>query len=70
MAKFQAGAILSLQVMDCQVHSIGKAIRPLFADLFTYYELMDGRVNSTQIRTIMQKCGKEINEQCSWRFFP
>ena len=35
MTTFQAGTILTSQVMDCQVHAIGKAIRPLFADLVT-----------------------------------
>ena len=30
MTKVQAGTILTSQVMDCQVHTIGKAIRPLF----------------------------------------
>ena len=28
MTKFQAGTILTSQVMDCQVHAIEKAIRP------------------------------------------
>ena len=28
MTKFQAGTILTSQVMDCQVHAIGKAINP------------------------------------------
>ena len=36
MTKFQAGTILKTHVMDCQVHAIGKAIRPLFADQVTY----------------------------------
>ena len=36
VTKFQAGTILlTSQVMDCQVHAIGKAIRPLFADPIT-----------------------------------
>ena len=35
MTKFQAGTILTSQVMDCQVHAIGKVIRPLFVDLVT-----------------------------------
>ena len=33
--KFQAGAIFTSQVMDFQVHAIGKAIRLLFTDLLT-----------------------------------
>ena len=36
MIKFQAGTIHTSQVMDCQVHAIGKAISPLFTDLVTY----------------------------------
>ena len=28
MTKFQTGTILTSQVMDCQVHTIGKTIRP------------------------------------------
>ena len=37
MTKFQAGTILhTSQVMDCQLHVIGKAIRPLIADPVTY----------------------------------
>ena len=39
MTKFQDGTILTSQVMDCQVHAIGKAIRPLFADPVTFYLL-------------------------------
>ena len=35
VTKFQDGTILTSQVMDCQVYAIGKAIRPLFADLVT-----------------------------------
>ena len=34
MTKFQAGTI---HTMDCQEHAIGKAIRPLFADLETEF---------------------------------
>ena len=36
MTKFQAGIILTSQVMDYQVHAIGKAIRPLFTDPVAY----------------------------------
>ena len=35
MTKFQAGTMHTSQVMDCQVHAIGKAIRPIFADPVT-----------------------------------
>ena len=35
MTKFQAGTILTSQVMDCQVHAIGKAIRPLYPVTYT-----------------------------------
>ena len=37
MTKFQIGAILTCLTMDGQMHTIGKAIRPLFADPVTYY---------------------------------
>ena len=36
MTKFQVGAILTCLTMDGQMHTIGKAIRPLFADPVTY----------------------------------
>ena len=36
MIKCQVSTILTSQVMDCQVHAIGKATRPLFADPVTY----------------------------------
>ena len=36
MTKFQAGTIHTRQVMDYQGRAIRKAIRPLFADLFTF----------------------------------
>ena len=36
MTKFQGGTIFTGEVMGCQVHAIGKAIRPLFPDLETY----------------------------------
>ena len=35
VTKFQAITMLTHQVMDCQVHAIGKAIQPLFAYLIT-----------------------------------
>ena len=35
MKKFQAGTLLLSQVLGCQVHAIGKAIRPTFADTVT-----------------------------------
>ena len=34
--KFQAGTIFTRHTTDGQIHSIGKAIRPLFADPVTY----------------------------------
>ena len=34
--KFQGGRIFTNKVMGCQVHVIGKAIRPLFADQVTF----------------------------------
>ena len=33
---FQVGTILTCHTMDGQTHTIGKAIRPLFADPVTY----------------------------------
>ena len=38
MTTFQAGTIHISQVMDCQVHAIGKAIRPvpIFTEPVTY----------------------------------
>ena len=36
MTKFQAGSIHTSQVMDCQIHAIGRAIRLVFADLVTF----------------------------------
>ena len=40
VTKFQASTILTSQVVDCQVHTIGKAIRSFFADLVTYIPLL------------------------------
>ena len=34
--QISAGTILTSQVMDCQMHVIGKAIRPLLAESVTY----------------------------------
>ena len=43
MTKFQVGTILACHIMDGQMHSIGKAIRPLFADpcshIYVYCEI-------------------------------
>ena len=46
MTKFQHGTIFTIQVMGCQVHTIGKAIRPLFTDPVTNLEF------STRVGTI------------------
>ena len=35
MTEFQDGNFIAMEVMGCQVHAIGKAIRPLFADPVT-----------------------------------
>ena len=35
MTEFQDGNFIVMEVIGCQVHAIGKAIRPLFADLVT-----------------------------------
>jgi len=37
VTKFQVGTILTCHTMDGQVHTIGKAIRPLFADPVTFH---------------------------------
>jgi len=31
VTKFDFSTVLTSQVMDCQIHAIGKGIRPLFA---------------------------------------
>ena len=36
MTKFETGTILKYHITDSQMHSIGKAIRPRFADPVTY----------------------------------
>jgi len=36
MTKFQVITILTCHTMDGQTHTIGKAIRPIFADPVTY----------------------------------
>ena len=38
VTKFQIDTILTSKGMDSQMHTIGKAIRPLFADPVTYYD--------------------------------
>ena len=38
MTKCQAGTILKSKIMNCQVHAIGNALRPLFADPVTFLE--------------------------------
>ena len=35
MSEFQDGTSITMKVMGCQVHAIGKAIRLLFADPVT-----------------------------------
>jgi len=35
VTKFQDGIVITTEVMGCQVHAIGKAIRPIFADPVT-----------------------------------
>jgi len=37
VTEFQDGTFITLEVMGCEVHAIGKAIRPLFTDPVTYY---------------------------------
>ena len=53
MTKFQAGTILTSQVMDCQVHAIGKAIRPLFADLVTNIFHLLSVTNNALLHTLL-----------------
>ena len=38
MAEFQDGTLITTEVEGCQVHAIGKAIRPPFADPVTYID--------------------------------
>ena len=35
LTEFQDSTVITMEVMGCQVHAIGKAIRPLFADPVT-----------------------------------
>jgi len=35
VTKFDVSPILTNQLMDCQIHEIGKAIRPFFTDPVT-----------------------------------
>ena len=49
MTKFQASTILASQVVDCQVHAIGKAIRPLFTHPVTYNMCMVNIHNYTHM---------------------
>ena len=37
--EFQDGTLITTEVMGCQVHAIGKATRPLFADPVTFLML-------------------------------
>ena len=37
MTEFQDGTLIT--IMDCQMYAIGKAIRPILADLVTYREM-------------------------------
>ena len=46
MAKFQVGAIHACLTTDGQMHTIGKALRPLFADLVTYILLIYNTSNT------------------------
>ena len=39
MTKFQVDTIPTCHTMDGQTHTIGKAIRPLFANLVTYRDM-------------------------------
>ena len=57
MTEFQYGTFLTVEAMGCQMHTIGKAIRPLFADLVTYVTrpVKTGHVG-TQNLTTFSKC--------------
>ena len=39
VSKFQVGTILKCHTMDGQTHTIGKTLRPLFADPVTNYKI-------------------------------
>jgi len=38
VTEFQDGTFITMEVMGCQIHAIGKAIRPLSADPVTYMQ--------------------------------
>ena len=57
MTKCQAGTILTSHIMGCQVHTIGKAIRPFFEDPIT----------NTVLRCSMQYMNKPI---ICWKMAP
>jgi len=40
VTEFQDGTVITKEVMGCQVNAIRKAIRPLFADLVTYFNIL------------------------------
>ena len=44
MTEFKDGTLITMEVMGCQVHVIGKAIGPLFADPVTFYEICNNTV--------------------------
>ena len=52
MTTFQATVVPGSQVMLCQVHAIGKAISPFFADLviniYIYTHNFNGKISHTE----------------------
>ena len=49
MTKFQAGITLTCLTRGGQMHAIGKAIRPLFADPVTYASRAIGRLKHREL---------------------
>jgi len=49
VTKFDVSILLTSQVMDCQMHEIGKAVRPLFADLVTNADV-NSKLNIIQVK--------------------
>jgi len=46
MTKYDISTTLTSQVMNCQIYVIGKAIRPLFANLVTIFLSLKYHIHS------------------------
>ena len=46
MTKFCNGTLITMEVMGCQVHAIGRAIRPFFTDPVTYAKFQSSKNGS------------------------